>query len=293
MNQQDLAQFNQAINLAQSGQKQTAYNLLSQLAKQGDNSQDSNLMLWLVFTSPNLVEAAQTLDYATRRDPNNPSLTAAREWLVTERAKEFNPPAPVMPPPQPIYQQPAPPIAQPVTQRPATWNPQQTQTQLPKTLAGLDLVGLNLPYTIPGVGGLLLFGCAFLPWLSITIFALQISINGLGQVTNASGATLSTTTSPNATDGYIAAILALIILALAVVGFYKTIKYLPEVLIVLGVMGALLMVYDFISAASRVAEVNLSGSANVQASSGPGQFVGLVGALAVVIGGFYIRSRSK
>ena len=83
MNSKDQTQFNQAIQLAQSGQKQQAHEKLKNLAHR---NQDINLLIWLAFTAPNLDIAARVLRQASAIDPNNPNLASAKDWLKAEQS---------------------------------------------------------------------------------------------------------------------------------------------------------------------------------------------------------------
>lgn len=120
MTPQDLAQFNNAIQLAQSGQKQIAHENLKDLARR---NQDANLLMWLAFTAPNLDIATLALNQATSLEPNSPNLVSAQSWLAGEKAKQALPPMPTYQavPVQPIYQQ------QPMPPQQTTWTPQQYQ----------------------------------------------------------------------------------------------------------------------------------------------------------------------
>src|SRR4051812_254298 len=85
MNQYDLSLFQQAVSLAQSGQKQAAYFQLRSLVQA--NSSEPNLWLWLAFTAPSLNEAEQSLTYLQRLDPYNSHLSGALSWLQGEKQK--------------------------------------------------------------------------------------------------------------------------------------------------------------------------------------------------------------
>lgn len=103
----DLQAFNQAVQFAQTGQKNQAYQQLKSLQAAYQN--DPGLILWLIFTSPHLAESQALLNRLATLDPNNPSLPSARAWLAQEQAKvqpaQYS--APQMPQPyqqmQPVY----------------------------------------------------------------------------------------------------------------------------------------------------------------------------------------------
>jgi hypothetical protein len=73
------AAFNQAVGLAQSGQKEQAYQALKRL--EHENPTDTNLLLWLAYTAPNLEETRSYINRAARLDPDSPSLAQAHLWL--------------------------------------------------------------------------------------------------------------------------------------------------------------------------------------------------------------------
>lgn len=84
-----LAQFQQAVNLAQTGQKAAAYQELLALVEQSkDNQSNPDLWLWLAFTSPNLIESERAI-YAAAQflSTNHPSLVSAWNWLRAEQQK--------------------------------------------------------------------------------------------------------------------------------------------------------------------------------------------------------------
>jgi hypothetical protein len=110
VNTTDLATFNYAVQLAQTGQKAEAYRYLSTLVRTNGNHTDTSLLTWLAFTTPDLNEAKLAISEIERLEPNNPSLPGAKNWLASELAKQ--PPAapPVFmesaPPPSSSYYQP-------------------------------------------------------------------------------------------------------------------------------------------------------------------------------------------
>ena len=89
MNHTDVLEFNQAVALAGSGRKNEAHEQLAQLLR--NNETDSNLLLWLVFTAGDLMTARFFLNKLAERDPYNPNLPGAQEWLKQEEAKQSNP----------------------------------------------------------------------------------------------------------------------------------------------------------------------------------------------------------
>jgi hypothetical protein len=91
----ELQRFNQAIALAQSGNKFQAHQILTELVSTQPN--DPNLLLWLAFTSEDLTKARTYLEKVAWLEPANPSLASAQSWLQTEEAKQraMSTPSPV------------------------------------------------------------------------------------------------------------------------------------------------------------------------------------------------------
>ncbi len=77
--------FNRAVELAQDGQKEQAYSLLTELIRA--YPKDTALLLWLAYTAPDLSEARQRVALASSIDPLNPNVIKARDWLAKEMAK--------------------------------------------------------------------------------------------------------------------------------------------------------------------------------------------------------------
>lgn len=75
MNKEDLSDFNQAIKFSQAGHKEAAYEVFKKL--RFINGSDSNLLLWLAFTSPFLSEAEDAIRQTRNQDPTNSMLLAA------------------------------------------------------------------------------------------------------------------------------------------------------------------------------------------------------------------------
>jgi hypothetical protein len=133
MNQNDLVTFNQALSLAQRGQKLAAYNQFMQLLMINNNQNDINLLIQIVYTTPNSEEADRLLKTAQRLVPNDPEVISAGRWLEQEKQRRANESRPIPPaayessPPYPvdqsqtqpfIYQQPQPQYQQPQYQQP-------------------------------------------------------------------------------------------------------------------------------------------------------------------------------
>jgi uncharacterized membrane protein YccF (DUF307 family) len=111
MNPNDAHYFDQAIGLAQSGQKADAYAQFKNLLKVNNNQINPNLLMWIVYTTPDLGEADYFLQRMSEIEPNSPNLANVRSWLEGEKAKSGNPSVEPPAPPQqqssgsiPIYQ---------------------------------------------------------------------------------------------------------------------------------------------------------------------------------------------
>jgi hypothetical protein len=79
MNPTDQTLLNEAIALAQHGEKLQAYTRLKTLLR--TNPKNLTLLLWIAFTAPDLTEADLALAKARLVDPNHPDLARARKWL--------------------------------------------------------------------------------------------------------------------------------------------------------------------------------------------------------------------
>jgi hypothetical protein len=78
MNSDDEVMFQQAMQLANSGQKDAAYNQLNAIRFRG-NQNNPDLLLWIAFTTPYQTEAQQALDSVTAMAPDHPGLAGARQ----------------------------------------------------------------------------------------------------------------------------------------------------------------------------------------------------------------------
>jgi hypothetical protein len=94
MNTADLQVFNQAVQLANSGNKPYAYQQLKAL--EPNNPQDTNLLLWLAFTTSDLNESGFMASRIAAIEPANANLPSLRSWLEGEKTKQQQAP----PPPQ-------------------------------------------------------------------------------------------------------------------------------------------------------------------------------------------------
>jgi Protein of unknown function (DUF559) len=87
MNNHDLALFQQAVNLANHGQKEVAYRRLVELANINNNHLNPQLMLWVAFTAPDIAGAENALRYAVRLAPDDPAVLSACQWLANLKAQ--------------------------------------------------------------------------------------------------------------------------------------------------------------------------------------------------------------
>jgi len=77
MDLNDQSMFQQAMQMANSGQKAAAYDQLKVIQSRG-NDYDPELLIWIAFTTPYPEEARQVLDIVSEIAPNHPGLPAAR-----------------------------------------------------------------------------------------------------------------------------------------------------------------------------------------------------------------------
>ncbi len=81
----DLERFHQAIALAETGKKTEAHAILAQLRR--SNPQNSRVLLCFAFTASDPLIATEALDCAKTLDPNNNSITLAKDWWVRQTEK--------------------------------------------------------------------------------------------------------------------------------------------------------------------------------------------------------------
>jgi len=72
MNANDTARCQQAIELANSGQKQQAYQIFCDLYT--SNPEDTTVLTWIAFTTPRLDEAQRAIATIERLEPGHPNL---------------------------------------------------------------------------------------------------------------------------------------------------------------------------------------------------------------------------
>lgn len=90
MNPLDLQTFNQAIALAQAGQKQDAYGQIKKLYY--NYPQNTDVLIWLAYTTSDLNEAEWALNQASVFAPGNQRVSQAWDWLKQARENQWGPP---------------------------------------------------------------------------------------------------------------------------------------------------------------------------------------------------------
>ena len=78
MNPNDTATYQQAGQLAQNGQREAAYNLISTVSRINENYNDPDMLLLVADTTPHQAEAQEALDRVTNIAPNHPGLPTVR-----------------------------------------------------------------------------------------------------------------------------------------------------------------------------------------------------------------------
>ncbi len=80
MNEDDTAQCQRAIQLAESGQKQMAYTQFCALLNH-DNADNTTLLSWIAYTTPSLDEAQRAIATIARLEPDHPKLHFLRNYV--------------------------------------------------------------------------------------------------------------------------------------------------------------------------------------------------------------------
>lgn len=78
MNPTDRETFQQAVQLAQSGQREAAYNRISTVSRINDNYNDPDMLLLVADTTPHQDEAQQAIDRVMSIAPGHPGLPSVR-----------------------------------------------------------------------------------------------------------------------------------------------------------------------------------------------------------------------
>ncbi len=87
MSPKDAALCQQAIELANSGQTQAAYEQFCTIHSHG-NSEDITLLYWLAVTTPKLKEAQYAIDTITRLEPDHPKLHELQSYIARKEELE-------------------------------------------------------------------------------------------------------------------------------------------------------------------------------------------------------------
>jgi hypothetical protein len=90
MNPVERQEFGEAVSMAQSGQKEEAYERLLALSK-ATGAKDPYLLLWIAFTTPDLAEAETCIQMAETKIPNDPAILNAYNWLRAEKVERAKP----------------------------------------------------------------------------------------------------------------------------------------------------------------------------------------------------------
>jgi hypothetical protein len=87
MSPEDVALCQQAIELANSGQTQEAYEQFCTIQSHG-NAEDITLLYWLAVTTPKLKEAHYAIDAITRLEPDHPKLQELQDYVDRKEERE-------------------------------------------------------------------------------------------------------------------------------------------------------------------------------------------------------------
>ena len=93
MNTEDTARCQQAIDLANSGMKQLAYEQFCALHQHG-NTENVTLLYWIAYTTPSLEEAQRTIVSIARLEPDHPKLQELQEYVDRMQQKVIFVPPP-------------------------------------------------------------------------------------------------------------------------------------------------------------------------------------------------------
>jgi hypothetical protein len=133
--------------------------------------------------------------------------------------------------------------------------------------------GMNPFYLVGLLGGLALAISAFLPWATAKVGRLEMSITGMG---NVSGTGIGSS-NEGVRDGIFALGLGILVVVLAVLGLLLSSRGFAIALLVFGLLSSAFMVYE-------LTDINQDMS-SVAGSAGFGVYMGLAGALVIVVGG--------
>jgi hypothetical protein len=88
MTPEELNLLQQVSILLSENKKETAYNLVSGLRQKYPN--DAQLLIWLAYAAPSLLEAQKAIHQSQILSPENPALANAKNWLRGESQKHFH-----------------------------------------------------------------------------------------------------------------------------------------------------------------------------------------------------------
>lgn|SRR5689334_3689944 len=83
MNLTEYKSFKQAVAIALTGQKETAYRQFKALHASAPENVD--LLLWTAFTSPDIKESSLFIASAALIEPSSPAVVEAQRWLTTKK----------------------------------------------------------------------------------------------------------------------------------------------------------------------------------------------------------------
>ena len=86
MSPEDIALCQAAIDLANSGDRQMAYEQFCKL--ESNNPEDITVLSWIAYTTPNLEEAQRVRDTIGRLEPDHPALPALRDFVAQKEERE-------------------------------------------------------------------------------------------------------------------------------------------------------------------------------------------------------------
>ena len=87
MSPEDVALCQQAIELANSGQKHAAYEQFCSIHNHG-NPEDVTLLYWIAFTTSSLEEAQRAIDTIARIEPNHPRLLELQAYVDRKEERQ-------------------------------------------------------------------------------------------------------------------------------------------------------------------------------------------------------------
>lgn len=83
MNTAEQSTFNQAVYMANIGQKNQAYNTFSKI--EAINPNDVEVLLWLAYTAPSLDISKEIIKRAKLVSPNNPMISQSENWFASQK----------------------------------------------------------------------------------------------------------------------------------------------------------------------------------------------------------------